>query len=44
MTIGKAFGVHSVSSLEPAKDIIFPTVDEEALKAEEIYKRYVLVP
>lgn len=36
---GEAFGVKSVSSLEPAKDIIFPEFSEEALEAEKIYQR-----
>lgn len=36
---GKAFGIKSVSSLEPAKGIIFPTMTAEAIAGEEIYKR-----
>lgn len=33
------FGIKSKSSAEPAKDIIFPTLDAETLVGEEIYKR-----
>ena len=37
-TTGKeSFGIKSVSSLEPAKEIIFPDIKEEDIKAEEIY-------
>jgi hypothetical protein len=35
----EAFGVKSKSSEEPAKDIIFPTMSERVILAEEIYKR-----
>jgi len=39
-TEGKqAFGIGSVSSLEPAKEIIFPSIKEEDVIAEEIYQR-----
>jgi len=33
------FGVVSKSSLEPAKDVIFPSLPDEAFQGEEIYKR-----
>lgn len=36
---GRAFGIKSVSSLEPAKGIIFPEVSEESVAGEEIYKK-----
>ena len=36
---GRAFGIKSVSSLEPAKSIIFPEVSEESVAGEEIYKK-----
>lgn len=36
---GRAFGIKSVSSLEPAKDILFPEVSEEAVAGEAIYKK-----
>ena len=36
---GEAFGVKSVSSLEPAKEIIFPTMTEALISGEEIYKK-----
>jgi len=38
-TGGQAFGIGSVSSLEPAKDIIFPEIREEDVIAEEIYQK-----
>lgn len=34
---GEAFGIKSVSSLEPAKDIIFPEFNSDDIAAEEIY-------
>jgi hypothetical protein len=33
------FGVKSASSLEPAKDLIFPTITEDSLRGEDLYKR-----
>ena len=38
--LGKAFGIKTVSSLEPAKEIIFPTLNENTMANEEIYKKY----
>lgn len=35
----KAFGVASKSSLEPAKDIIFPAVDKENEESEKVYQK-----
>jgi hypothetical protein len=38
-TGGQAFGIGSASSLEPAKDIIFPEISEEDIIAEKIYQK-----
>lgn len=34
-----AFGIKSVSSLEPAKDIIFPTITEDVNTGSDLYKK-----
>lgn len=33
------FGIKSKSSVEPAKDIIFPVLDEDQIKGDELYRR-----
>jgi EF-hand domain-containing family member B len=38
-TGNQAFGIGTVSSLEPAKDIIFPEIKEEDVRAEVIYQK-----
>lgn len=35
----KPFGLPSKSSLEPAKEIIFPTIPDDALAGEDLYKK-----
>ncbi len=36
---GEAFGIKSKSAAEPAKSVIFPTLSEDDIKKEEIYKK-----
>lgn len=33
------FGMKSLSSLEPAKDLIFPTITPDSLNGNDLYKR-----
>lgn len=38
-TLTQSFGIKSVSSLEPAKTIIFPTITEDVDKGVDLYKK-----